>query len=51
MQKSMARAVMTIKACRSMLTRQQYKTVKGQALAGDIDGALRGLRRLLSGNG
>ena len=29
------------------LTRQQYKTLKGQILAGDPDGALRGLQRLL----
>lgn len=29
------------------LPRQQYKTLKGQILAGDPDGALRGLQRLL----
>jgi hypothetical protein len=29
------------------LSRQQYKTLKGQILAGDPDGALRGLQRLL----
>ena len=29
-----------------MLTRQQYKTLKGQILAGDAEGAMRGLARL-----
>jgi hypothetical protein len=29
------------------LSRQQYKTLKGQILAGDPDGALRGLQRIL----
>lgn len=31
------------------LTPQQYKTLRGQALAGDIAGAKLGLRRLLEG--
>ena len=29
------------------LSRQQYKTLKGQILAGDSDGALKGLQRIL----
>ncbi len=29
------------------LTRQQMKTLRGQALSGDIDGAVKGLERLL----
>lgn len=29
------------------LTRQQYKTLKGQILAGDSDGAMRGLQKIL----
>lgn len=29
------------------LTRQQYKTFKGQILAGDPKGAMRGLKKLL----
>lgn len=29
------------------LTRQQIKTLRGQAMAGDIDGAIKGLERLL----
>ena len=32
--------------CRS-ITAQQYRTIRGQALAGDVDGAARGLSRLL----
>lgn len=31
---------------RRKLTRQQYLTIKGQALSGDIDGAVKGLARL-----
>lgn len=31
------------------LTVQQYRTLKGQALAGDIDGAKRGLYKILNG--
>ena len=29
------------------LTRQQIKTLRGQVLAGDVDGAIKGLQRLL----
>lgn len=29
------------------LTRQQVQTLRGQALAGDVDGAMRGLGRML----
>lgn len=29
------------------LTKQQYRTIKGQIKAGDLDGARRGLLRLL----
>lgn len=39
---------MNLKACRDRLTKQQYKTLKGQILAGDSEGAMKGLRRLLS---
>lgn len=42
-----AKAVMYLNACRDRLTNQQYKTLKGQILAGDSDGALKGLRKLL----
>ena len=33
-------------ATKRMLTRQQYKTLRGQILAGDADGAMRGLAKL-----
>ncbi len=37
----------TLKANRRYLTRQQYRTIKGQAFAGDIRGAEKGLYKLL----
>ena len=37
----------TLKANRRNLTRQQYRTIKGQAFAGDIRGAEKGLYKLL----
>ena len=30
------------------LTWQEFKTLRGQALAGDIEGAIKGLERILS---
>ena len=36
-------------AAKRSLTRQQYKTLKGQILAGDADGAMRGLTKLTNG--
>lgn len=32
---------------KSKLTRQQYKTLKGQCLAGDTEGAIKGLYKIL----
>lgn len=29
------------------LTKQQYKTLRGQCLAGDIEGAMKGFNRLM----
>ena len=37
-----------LKNKRPYLTTQQYRTIKGQALSGDIDGAEKGLHSLLS---
>lgn len=37
----------TIKANAGSLPRQQVKTLRGQALTGDIDGAIKGLERPL----
>ena len=42
------KALIQLKATRDRLTVQQYKTLRGQVLAGDADGALKGLRRLLT---
>ena len=36
-------------AAKKLLTRQQYKTLKGQILAGNAAGAMRGLTKLTSG--
>ena len=36
-----------LKLCRRYLTPQQYRTLKGQALHGDVTGAEKGLQRLL----
>ena len=35
-----------LKNNRPYLSKQQYRTIKGQALAGDIDGAQKGLNSL-----
>lgn len=40
-------ALRAIKANAGNLTRQQMKTLRGQALSGDIDGAIKGLERIL----
>lgn len=37
-----------LKMQRERLTKQQYKTIRGQAMAGDIFGANKGLIKLLS---
>ena len=40
-------ALARLDACNGHLTPQQYKTLRGQILAGDAVGALAGLQRLL----
>ena len=47
MQRIDVNALIQVKACKERLTPQQYRTIRGQVLAGDGDGALKGLRRLL----
>ncbi len=37
----------TLNSNKKNLTRQQYRTIKGQAFAGDIRGAEKGLYKLL----
>lgn len=44
-------ALAQVKACKHRLTPQQHKTLRGQILAGDSDGALRGLKRILRKRG
>ena len=41
-----ADALRRLKACRNRISSQQYRTIKGQIIAGDICGAEKGLRRL-----
>ena len=36
-----------LKAYRHLIPKQTLKTLRGQALAGDVDGAIRGLARML----
>ena len=43
-----SKALIQIKACRDRLTPQQYRTLRGQVLAGDGDGAPKGLRKILT---
>ena len=44
-------ALIALKVHRHELTWQQYKTFRGQVLAGDLDGAMKGLKRLLQRGG
>lgn len=41
------KALIQVKGARYRLTPQQYRTLRGQVLAGDPDGAMKGLRKLL----
>jgi hypothetical protein len=36
-----------LRACNKWLTQQQYKTLRGQAIAGDVLGACKGLEKIL----
>lgn len=40
-------ALFTLKAYKNRLTVQEYKTLRGQILAGEDTGALKGLKRIL----
>ena len=42
------RAIIRLKGSRNRLTRQQYRTLRGQVFAGDSTGAMKGLDRLLA---
>lgn len=43
----MVNAIRRLKKYRGVLTKQQYKTLKGQIIAGDKKGAMKGLNKLL----
>ena len=40
-------ALVRLKGARHHLTAQQYRTLRGQVLAGDPAGAMKGLRKIL----
>lgn len=40
-------ALMLLRNTKHRLTKQQFKTLRGQILAGDADGAMKGLRTIL----
>lgn len=37
-----------LKKYKNILTKQQYKTIKGQIIAGDTEGAMKGLNKLIN---
>ena len=39
-----------LKENKKRLTAQQYRTIKGQMVAGDVDGALKGMSRCIRRN-
>lgn len=41
----------TLEKYRRLLTRQEVKTIRGQALSGDLDGAKRGFTKLVARGG
>lgn len=44
-------AMAELKSYGKHITKQQYRTIKGQILSGDIDAAMRGLDRVLKRKG
>ena len=40
-------ALIQLKGAKSHLTKQQFKTLRGQIFAGDSEGAMKGLRKIL----
>nr|WP_307989844.1 hypothetical protein [uncultured Niameybacter sp.] len=42
------KALRLLKTQAPYLTKQQYKTIKGQIICGDVPGALKGLKKVLS---
>ena len=48
MNREQKEALTTLLAYRGKLTRQQYRTFKGQIEAGDVEGFRKGLKKVLS---
>ncbi len=46
---TMCDAYRLLASIRRKLTVQQYRTIRGQLRAGDVDGAVRGIKRLAEG--
>lgn len=46
-----SQALIQLKAHRNRLTAQQYKTLRGQVLGGNAEGAMRGLHKILKREG
>lgn len=44
-------AFMMLHSFREKLTKQQYKTIRGQIIAGDTDGAMKGLAKIMAKSG
>lgn len=42
-----SKAIRELKAHKDKLTQQQYRTIKGQILSGNVDAAMKGLSRIL----
>ena len=45
--RNIRKALVIIRTNNPYLTRQQFKTLRGQVLAGDPDGAMKGLQNIL----
>lgn len=43
-------ALKAIKQARPILTEQQYRTLRGSVLAGEAEGAMKGLRKIIEWN-
>ncbi len=44
-------AIETLKSCGRYISKQQYKTIKGQILSGNIDAAMSGLETVMKRKG
>lgn len=44
-------AMTTLKSCGQYISKQQYRTIKGQILSGNIDAAMKGLDKVMKRKG